>query len=161
MFKTLEEKIHTLSRDSSESENVSVVPNSLQSHGLIQCAWNSPGHITGVGSLSLLQGMVQTQGLNPGLPHCRRILYQLSHKRSPRMLEWVAYPFSIGSSQPRNRTRVSCIAGGFFTNWAMREASRDAEDRKTKQKTQWSKSVELNWYLAKINKTDKLQIQWF
>ena len=116
MFKTLEEKIHTLSRDSSESENVSVVPNSLQSHGLIQCAWNSPGHITGVGSLSLLQGMVQTQGLNPGLPHCRRILYQLSHKRSPRMLEWVAYPFSIGSSQPRNRTRVSCIAGGFFTN---------------------------------------------
>ena len=87
MFKTLEEKIHTLSRDSSESENVSVVPNSLQSHGLIQCAWNSPGHITGVGSLSLLQGMVQTQGLNPGLPHCRRILYHLSHQGIPQILE--------------------------------------------------------------------------
>ena len=43
-------------------------------------------------------------------------------KGSPRMLERVAYPFSRGSSRPRNWTRVSCIAGGFFTNWAMREA---------------------------------------
>ena len=40
--------------------------------------------ITGVGSLSLLQGIFPTQGLNPGLPHCRQILYQLSHKRSPK-----------------------------------------------------------------------------
>ena len=39
-----------------------------------------------------------------------------------RVLEWVAFPFSSGLSQPRNQTRVSCIAGGFFTNWAMREA---------------------------------------
>ena len=56
----------------------------------------------GVGSLSLLQGIFPTQGSNPGLPHCRQILYQLSHKRSPRVLERVAYPFSSGSSQPRN-----------------------------------------------------------
>ena len=48
--------------------------------------------------------------------HCRQILYQLSHQRSPRILEWVTYPFSSGSSQPRNQTGVSCIAGGFFTN---------------------------------------------
>ena len=41
-----------------------------------------------------------------------------------RILEWVAYPFSSGSSWPRNQTRVSCIAGGFFTNWAIREAKR-------------------------------------
>ena len=40
-----------------------------------------------------------------------------------RILEWVAFPFSRGSSQPRNWARVSCIAGGFFTNWAIREAS--------------------------------------
>ena len=53
---------------------------------------------------------------NPGLLHCRLILYQLSHKGSPRTLEWVAYPFSSGSSQPRNQTGVFCIAGGFFTN---------------------------------------------
>ena len=56
--------------------------------------WNFPGQNTGVGSLSLLQGIFPTQGLNPGLLHCRRILYQLSHKRSTRILEWVAYLFS-------------------------------------------------------------------
>ena len=73
-------------------------------------------------SVSLLQGIFPTQGLNPGLPHCRQILYQLSHKGSPRILDWVAYPFSRGSSWLRNQTGVSYIAGGFFTNWAMREA---------------------------------------
>ena len=51
-------------------------------------------------------GSSQPQGSNPGLLHCRRILYQLSHQGSPRILEWVAYPFSRESSQPRNRTRV-------------------------------------------------------
>ena len=84
--------------------------------------WDSPGQNTGVGSLSLLQGIFPTQGSNPGLLHCRRILYQLSHKASPRILEWVASPFSKGSSQPRDRTRVSHTAGGFFTSWAIREA---------------------------------------
>ena len=46
--------------------------------------WNSLGQNTRVGSLSLLQGIFPTQGLNPGLSHCRWILYQLSHKGSPR-----------------------------------------------------------------------------
>ena len=73
-------------------------------------------------SFSLLQGITPTQGSNPGLTHCRKSLYQLRHKGSLRILEWVAYSFSIGSSQPRNRTGASCIAGGFFTNWAIREA---------------------------------------
>ena len=86
----------------------------LRPHGLYSL-WNSPGWNTGVGSLSLLQGPFPTQGLKPGVPHCRRILYQLSHQGSPRILECVAYPFS-GYSQPRNRTRVSCTAGTFFTN---------------------------------------------
>ena len=75
-----------------------------------------------MGSLSLLQRIFPTQGLNPGLPHCRWIHYQLSQKGSPRILEWVAYPFSSESSWPRNWTGVSCIAGGFFANWAIREA---------------------------------------
>jgi len=44
------------------------------------------------------------------------ILYQLSHKGSPRILEWVAYPFSRGSSRTRNGTGVPCIVGGFFNN---------------------------------------------
>ena len=76
--------------------------------------WNSPDQNTGVGSLSLLQGIFPTQESNPGLPYCRRILYQLSHKGSPRIMEWVAYLFSSGSFWLRNRTRVSCIAGRFF-----------------------------------------------
>ena len=67
-------------------------------------------------SHSLLQGIFPTQGSNPGLPHCRWILYLLSHQGSPRILEWVTCPFSSGSSRPRNRTRLSCIAGGFFTS---------------------------------------------
>ena len=81
----------------------------------------SPGQDTGVGSLSLLQGIFPTQGSNPGLSYCRWILYQLSHKRSPRILDWVAYPFSRGSSRLRNQTRISCIPGRFFSNWAIRE----------------------------------------
>ena len=83
---------------------------------------NSPGQNTGVGNRSLLQGIFPAQGSNPGLLHCWRILYQLSHKGSPRILEWVAYPFSRRPSRPRNQTGVSCIAGRFFTNWAIREA---------------------------------------
>ena len=63
-----------------------------------------------------------TQGLNLSPQHCRQILYQLSHKGSPRILEWVAYLFSSRSSWPRNRTGISCTAGRFFTNWAIREA---------------------------------------
>ena len=98
-----------------------MVSDSLRPHGLYS-PWNSPGQNTGVGSLSLLQGIFPTQGSNPGPLYCRQILYQLSHKGSPRILKWVAYPFSSRSSWPRNQTRVSCIAGGFFTNWAMREA---------------------------------------
>ena len=106
-------------------ESHSVTSDSSGPHGLCS-PWNFPGQSTGVGSLSLLQGIFPTQRSNPGLPHCGWILYQLSHKGSPRILEWVAYSFSRGSSQPRNWTGVSCIAGRFFTNWAMREAQSGA-----------------------------------
>jgi len=67
------------------------------------------------------RGIFPTQRLNPGLPHCRGILYCLSHHGSPSKLEWVAYPFSRDSSWPRDWTGVSCIAGGFFTSWVTRE----------------------------------------
>ena len=66
----------------SESESCSVVSDSLRPHGLYS-PWKSPGQNTGVGSLSLLQRVFPTQGSNPDLPHCRRILYQLSHRGSP------------------------------------------------------------------------------
>ena len=100
---------------------VKVVSDSLWHHGPYS-PWNSLGQNTGVGSLSFRQGIFPTQGSNPGLPHCRQILYQVSHKGSPRILEWVAYPFFSQSSWPRNQTGVSCVVGGFFTNWAIRKA---------------------------------------
>ena len=72
--------------------------------------WNSPGQNTEVGSFSVLQGIFPTQGSNPGLPHSRRILYQLSHKGSLRILEWVAYPFSrqIFAAQESNQGLLLC-----------------------------------------------------
>ena len=122
-----------------ESESRSVVSDSLWPHGLCS-PWNSPGQSTGVGSLSLLQGIFLIQGIeprspafqvdslpaepqgkpkntgvgslsllqgifliqgsNPDLPHFKWILYQLSHKGSPRVPEWVACPFSSGSFNP-------------------------------------------------------------
>ena len=78
------------------------------------CPWDPLGKNTWVGCHVLLQGIFPTQGLNPGLPHCRQILYGLSHQGSRRILDWVAYPFSRGSSWHRSGTRVSCIAGGFW-----------------------------------------------
>ena len=179
----------------------SVMSSSLWLHGLwptrLFCPWNSPDKNIGVSDHSLYQGIFLTQGSNPGLLHCMKILYHLSHQRSPsiylylylylsvqfshsvmsnslwlhglwpirllcswefsrqeywsglpcpppgdlpnpgikpkspalqvdslpseppgkpRMLEWLAHLFCRVSSQPRNWTRVSCFAGGFFTS---------------------------------------------
>ena len=104
-----------------ETESRSVVSDSLWHPGLYG-PWTSPGQNTGVGSLSLLQGIFPTQGSDQGFLHSRQILNQLSHQGSPRILEWVAYSLSSGSFLPKNWTRVSYIAGKFFTNWAIREA---------------------------------------
>ena len=68
------------------STSCSVVSYSVLPHGLqparLLCPWDSPGKDTGVGSLSLLQGIFLTQGSNPGLLHCSWILYCLSHQGS-------------------------------------------------------------------------------
>ena len=69
---------------------------------------DSPGKNTGVGCHALLQGFFPTQESNPGLSCCKQILYHLSHQGSPRILEWVVYPFSSRSSRPRNQTGVAC-----------------------------------------------------
>ena len=83
-----------------ESESPSVMSYSLQPHGLYS-PWNSPGQNTGVGSLSLLQGIFQIQGPNPGRsPILQAILCQLSHQGNPRTLEWIAYPSPAGLPNP-------------------------------------------------------------
>ena len=61
-------------------------PTLCEPHGLCNL-WDSLGQNTGVGSLSLLQGILPTQELNPGLAHCGKILYQLSHKGSLVLVE--------------------------------------------------------------------------
>ena len=86
-----------------QGESRSIVSNSV-TRWTVQ-SLNSPGQNTGVGSLLLLPGILPIQGSNPDLPYCMGILYQLSHKGSPRILEWVAYPFFRGSHQPRTQTR--------------------------------------------------------
>ena len=84
------------------------------------------------------------------------ILYQLSHQGSQRILEWVAYsfssrtsgprnrtlPFSRGSSQPRDRTQISRIAGGFFTSWYTREA-RTILKPVVKEKNQFLQTIDI------------------
>ena len=109
------------------------------------CPWNSPGQNTGVGCHALLQGSSQPRDRTQVYPPCSWILYHLSHQGSlkrtvkvkvtllcpalcnhtdyiahgilqARVLEWVAFPFSWGSSQPRDRTQVSHIAGRLFTS---------------------------------------------
>ena len=83
------------------------------------CSWNSPGQNTGVGSLSCLQGILPTQGLKPGLPHRRQILYQLSHKESPKDTgRGLPFPFPGNLPNPGiEPTSLLCpaLAGGFFT----------------------------------------------
>ena len=103
------------------SESRSVMSNSLRPHGLYS-PWHSPGQNTGVSIVPFSRVSSQPTDRTQSLPHCRWILYQQSHKGSPRILEWIAFPFSSGSSRPRNWIRVSHIAGRFFTSWATREA---------------------------------------
>ena len=105
---------------SSESESCLVMSNSLRPYGLYS-SWNSPDQTLEWIAFPFSRGSSQPRFQTPGLPHCRWILYQLSHEGNPRILEWVAYPISRGSFWFRNRTGVSCIAGKFFTNWAIRE----------------------------------------
>ena len=83
----------------SESESRSVMSNSL--HPLVLYSlWNSPGQNTGVGCLSLLQGIFPTQGSSPGVPHCRHILYQLSHREAQEYWSGQPIPSPVDLPDP-------------------------------------------------------------
>ena len=109
-------------------------------HARLLCPWNFPGKNTGVGCHFPLQEIFLTQGLNPhllrflhwqedslplALPEvqvaqscltlCDPMDYTVRRILHARILEWVAFPFSRGSSQKRDQTQVSHIAGLFFT----------------------------------------------
>ena len=100
-FRILEWVAFLFTRGSSQPRNRTQVSHTVQADSLPAEPRGKPKY-TGVGSLPLLQQIFLTQELNQGLLYSRRILYQLSHNGSPRTLEWVAYPFSRGSAQPRN-----------------------------------------------------------
>ena len=130
----------------------SFVSDSLWPHGLqptrLLCPWDFPGKSTGKWSCSVMSNSLRPSGLAlqpplsmgfsrqqywSGLPfpspkvkwkvtHATHMDYTDHEILQVRILDWVAIPFSRGSSQPRDQTQVSCIAGGFFTSWATREA---------------------------------------
>ena len=85
----------------SKSESHSVVSDSLGPYGL-HSPWNSPGQNTGVGSYFLPKGIFPTQRLNPGLSHCRRILYHLSQQGSPKLIR-----IKIKTQQKQYRTELT------------------------------------------------------
>ena len=99
------------------SESCSVISTSLQPYGLYS-PWNSPAQNTGVGSLSLLQGIFPTQGLNPDLLNS----LPAEPQGKPKNTGVGSLSFSKGSSQTRNWSRVSYIAGGLFIYWTTSEA---------------------------------------
>ena len=116
----------------SESESHSFMSDSLQSHGLYS-PWNSPGQNTGVHRLSLLQGIFPTQGSNPGLLHCRRILYLLIHKGSPNYvlltdgrLAFDPWVWKISWRRERLSTPVfwSGEFHGLYSPWGRKELDR-------------------------------------
>ena len=90
------------------------------SHSVVS-DWNSgtPGNVARQAPLSM--GILQARILE-WTPTLQADSLPSGPQGSPRTLEWVAYPFSRVSSQPRNQTGISCIAGGFFISWATREA---------------------------------------
>ena len=90
------------------SESRSFVPDSLWPRGL-HSPLNSPGQNTGVGSLFLLQGIFPTQGLNPGLPHCRRILYQLSYQGSQMDYSFLSWKFRDSSLSGLLKPFILCF----------------------------------------------------
>ena len=93
-------------------------PHELQPARVLR-PWNSPGKNTGVGSHSFLQGIFPTQASNPGLPHCKQILYHLTHQDSPQ--EYLKHsqdcvvPTKICFSHLFQHVQVSLLSGPFHS----------------------------------------------
>ena len=124
---------------------------SLLLHGLwpvkLLCPRDSPGKNIGVGCHSLLQEIFPAQGLNPGLLHCRWILYHLSQQGSPRILEWVAHPFSRQTSQPRGFLHCRWILHQLIYQGSLTYAI----DNFKRQMTNWEKILLKSYHRQKVN----------
>ena len=114
------------------SESFSVVFCSLQPHGLYSPR-NSPGQNPGVGSFSLLQGIFPTQRSNSGLPHCRNILQQLSHKGSP-YAEYIMQNAGLDETQAGIK-----IAGRNINNFRYADDTTLRTESEEELKTSWWK----------------------
>ena len=129
-------------------------PGGLQSMGLqrvrhdlatkqLYSPWDSPGQNTGVDSLPLLQGIVPTQGSNPGFLHCRRILYQLSHKGSPKQQLCSSRETSQNTSTLGNFKKVDFLPDSQINSIAVRIG------QKYPHQIMISKSLEIRQMLIK------------
>ena len=103
------------------SPSHSVMSSLFVTHGLQPARflfpWDSPGKNTGVSTNFLLQGIFPTQGLNPGLPHCRQILYHLSQQGNPTKSDQLALIPNLGFPGAKwlqicRRCRDSCSIPG-------------------------------------------------
>ena len=106
----------------SESESRSVRSDSLRPHGPYS-PWNFLGQNSGVGSLSLLQRNLPKVGIKPSPPTLQADSSLAEPPGKPKNTGVYSCPFSSRSSWPRDRTGVSCTAGGSFANWAARGAN--------------------------------------
>ena len=93
------------------SESCSVMPDSWW-------PWNSPGQNTRIGNLSLFQGICPPQGSNPGLPHCRQILYQLSHREAQGLHKAAFNYFKHWNDSVKFVLRISSLY--VFAGWVTR-----------------------------------------
>ena len=118
------------------SEDHSVVSHSLWPHGLYS-PWNSPGQNTRMGSHSLLQGIFLTQGCNPGLPHCREILYQLSHQGS--LSSYYVPAFTCITFINLNNSMIGVLIIRFYRR------SRDLGGEETCSPSQSKRHLSLDW----------------
>ena len=121
-----------------ENESCSVTSNSLRPHGLYS-PWNSLGQNTGVGSLSLFQGIFPTQGLNPGLSHCRQIFTswatrEVCYCRRSTLSHWGWIDFfRLGLVRHRNTFSVC-----YLTVWVTHV---DAYSKSLLSKSYWNKLI--------------------
>ena len=138
----------------------SVMSDSLWPHGLY-IPWNSPGQNAGVGSLSLLQGVFPTQGSDPGLPHCRQILYQLSHKG--RHKEDVVHIYNgTQLSHKKEKNNAICYnmdgTRDYHTKWSKLDRERQISYGTAYM---WNLQKWYKWtYLQKRNKLTGLENLW-